>query len=90
MNEIGIDLRKIYPKKVDNFLKDTFDYVISVCGGAKESCPAFIGDVKNNIHIGFDDPAETKGTEEEIYDEFRRIRDEIKRDFYMFYKKNLA
>lgn len=90
MNEIGIDLKMNYPKKVDNFLKDTFDYVISVCGGAKESCPAFIGDVKNNIHIGFDDPAEATGTEEEIYGEFRRIRDEIKRDFYMFYKKNLA
>jgi len=90
MNELGIDLSENYPKKVDEFLNDKFDYVISVCGGAKESCPAFIGMVKNRMHIGFDDPADAIGTEEEIYSEFRRIRDEIKRDFYKFYKENLV
>jgi len=89
MNELDIDLTDNYPKKVDEFLKDEFDYVISVCGGAKESCPTFVGKVKKNIHIGFDDPADAIGTEEEIYSEFRRIRDEIKRDFYKFYQENL-
>jgi len=90
MKELDIDLTDNYPKKVDEFLKDEFDYVISVCGGAKESCPTFLGEVKNSIHIGFDDPADATGTEEEIYSEFRRIRDEIKRGFYKFYLENLV
>jgi len=89
MHELGIDLSTNYPKKVNEFLNEEFDYVISVCGGAKESCPSFIGNVKNRIHIGFDDPADATGTEEEIYSEFRRIRDEIKRDFFVFYKEKL-
>jgi len=87
MKELSIDLKANYPKKVDEFLKDIFDYVITVCGGAKESCPTFTGKVKNQIHIGFDDPADATGTENEIYAEFRRIRDEIKRDFFKFYQE---
>ncbi len=90
MNEIGIDLSANYPKKVDEFLNETFDYVITVCGGAKDSCPTFSGKVKNQIHIGFDDPADAIGTEQEIYSEFRRIRNEIKRDFFEFYQENLV
>jgi len=90
MEEIGIDLSNNYPKKVNEFLDQKFDYVITVCGGAKESCPTFTGKVKQHLHIGFDDPADATGTEEEIYSEFRRIRDEIKRDFYAFYQENLA
>lgn len=86
MDEIGIDISANQPKSVDVFLNDEFDYVITVCGGAKETCPAFIGNVKNRLHIGFDDPAEASGTEEEIFDEFRRIRDEIKNGFLDFYK----
>ena len=89
MHEIGIDLSSNYPKKVNEFLDQEFDYVISVCGGAKESCPNFIGKVKHNLHIGFDDPANVIGTEEEIYSEFRRIRDEIKRDFFSFYNREI-
>ena len=49
----------------------------------------FTGKVKNKIHIGFDDPAEAQGSEEEILSEFRRIRDEIKKDFYQFFKDKL-
>jgi len=86
MNELGIDLSENKPKSVNEFLIEEFDYVITVCGGAKESCPAFTGKVKNRIHIGFDDPAEAEGTDEFILSEFIRIRDEIKRDFYSFYK----
>ena len=87
MREVGIDLSDNYPKSVNTFLQDSFDYVITVCGGARESCPTFTGDVKKNIHIGFDDPAEAIGTEEEIYSEFRRIRDEISRDMRTFLKE---
>jgi arsenate reductase (thioredoxin) len=89
MNEAGIDLSKNYPKNVDKFINQSFDYVITVCGNANESCPAFIGIVKERIHIGFEDPAEAKGTEEEILNEFRRIRDEIKNGFYEFYSNKI-
>jgi arsenate reductase len=89
MNELGIDLSNNYPKSVDEFLNQEFDYVITVCGGAKESCPTFTGLVKNRIHIGFEDPAEATGTEDEIVNEFRLIRDKILRDFFTFYNINI-
>jgi arsenate reductase len=87
MNEIGIDLSKNFPKMVDQFLNDSFDYVITVCDNAKETCPLFIGKVGKQLHIGFEDPADAIGTEEEILSAFRRIRDEIKNDFYKFYSE---
>jgi arsenate reductase len=77
MKEKGIDISGHYPQKVQEFLDDAFDYVITVCGHAKENCPVFLGEVKQHLHIGFEDPAEATGTEEEILEEFRRIRDEI-------------
>jgi len=89
MNELGIDISKNYPKSVDEFLSSEFDYVITVCGGAKESCPAFIGKVKNSVHIGFDDPVDAVGTEEEIIGEFRRVRNEILVDFFTFFNNNI-
>ena len=85
MREYEIDLSKNKPKHVNEFLHESFDYVITVCGGAKETCPMFTGDVKHRLHIGFDDPAEAEGSEEFILSEFIRIRDEIKRDFRKFY-----
>jgi len=87
MKEIDIDISKGKPKSVNEFLEEEFDYVITVCGGAKDSCPVFRGKVKNKIHIGFDDPAEAIGNETFILSEFIRIRDEIKRDFSKFYEK---
>ncbi len=85
MAEIGIDISKHYPKHIDQYLGEAWDYAITVCGGANESCPAFIGKVGKHIHIGFDDPDAFKGTEEEILPEFRRVRDEIKRKMQDFY-----
>ena len=89
MHEIGIDISAGYPKKVDEFLDQSFDYVITVCDNARESCPVFSGKVKEQLHIGFEDPAEATGTEEEVLAVFRRVRDEIRRDFYRFYKEKL-
>lgn len=86
MSEAGIDISKNHPKLADEFLHKSFDYVITVCDNAKESCPVFTGKVGVQLHIGFEDPAEATGTEEEILYVFRRIRDEIKNDFYDFYK----
>ncbi|KUO63487.1 protein tyrosine phosphatase [bacterium BRH_c32] len=87
MKEVGIALSKNYPKLVDQFITDPFDYVITVCDNAKETCPVFIGKVGKQLHIGFDDPAEATGTEDEILFEFRRIRDEIKNELQSFLKK---
>ena len=89
MNEIGIDLSKNYPKHSDQFFNDELDFVITVCDNAKESCPVFLGKVGKQLHIGFEDPADAIGTEEEILRFFRRIRDEIKKDFYEFYLKEI-
>ncbi|MCF8302890.1 MAG: arsenate reductase ArsC [Bacteroidales bacterium] len=89
MNEIGIDISNGLPKQVDQFLEKPFNYVITVCDSAKETCPLFTGKVDHRLHIGFDDPAEATGTEEEILGIFRRVRDEIKRDFKEFYEQNI-
>jgi arsenate reductase (thioredoxin) len=89
MAEIGVDISNNNPKSVDQFLNESFDYVITVCGGANESCPTFSGKVSNRWHIGFDDPAEAKGTEEEVMAVFRRIRDEIGEGFASFYKTEI-
>jgi arsenate reductase len=86
MKELGIDLSGHHPQKVDEFLDDAFDYVITVCGHAKENCPVFLGEVKQHLHIGFEDPAEATGMEEEILNEFRRIRDEIRERMQAFLK----
>ena len=85
MKEIGIDISNGKPESVDKYLTHSFDYVITVCGNAKETCPVFIGNVKEQLHIGFEDPADATGTEEEILNEFRKIRDEIKIDFLEWY-----
>jgi arsenate reductase len=89
MAEAGVDISKHSPKKVDIYLKEEWDYVITVCGGANETCPAFLGKVKHRLHIGFDDPSHAVGTEEFIQSEFRRIRDMIRADFYNFYLQQL-
>ena len=86
MAEIGIDISKHYPKHIDQHLGESWDYVITVCGGANESCPVFIGKVGKRLHIGFEDQDPFKGKEEEILPEFRRVRDEIMtkmQDFYL-------
>lgn len=77
MSEIGIDISGHYPKNVSEYLGQSWDYVITVCGGAKENCPSFTGKVAMRLHIGFDDPDAFTGLESEIIDEFRRVRDEI-------------
>ncbi len=89
MKEVGIDISNGVAENVDKYISQSFDYVITVCDNAKETCSVFIGNVKNRLHIGFDDPADAVGTEEEVMPVYRRVRDEIKRDFYEFYLKEL-
>ncbi len=85
MKDLGIDISKNHPKLVDEFITKSFDYVITVCGEAKENCPIFIGEVKYRLHIGFEDPDKAIGTNTEIQAEFKRIRDQILSDFFKFY-----
>jgi arsenate reductase len=89
MKEIGIDIGRQFPKHTDRFLADAFDFVITVCDNAKESCPIFFGEVKKRLHIGFEDPADATGTDEEKLIVYRRIRDEIKLRFNEFYLQHV-
>ena len=76
MNEIGIDINSHRSKSVDEFTNDEFDYIITVCDNARESCPVFPGRAEQ-IHWSFDDPAAVEGSDQERLDSFRKIRDEI-------------
>uniref|UniRef100_Q3ATK5 Protein tyrosine phosphatase n=1 Tax=Chlorobium chlorochromatii (strain CaD3) TaxID=340177 RepID=Q3ATK5_CHLCH len=90
MHEEWIDLSRNKPKSVDEFLNKPFDYVITVCDGAKESCPIFSGQVKHRLHISFDDPAEAIGTQAEQLAVFRRVRDDINQRFRQFYNEHIS
>lgn len=77
MKEIGIDISNHSSKHMNDFLKRDVHTVITVCGNADQACPSFPGQLKR-YHWGFDDPAKAEGSEEEVLDVFRRVRDEIK------------
>jgi arsenate reductase len=85
MRESEIDISSHTPGLVDQYLNEEWDYVITVCDHAKETCPLFTGKVKNRLHMGFEDPSHATGTEDFIYSEFRRVRNEIKNAFYKLY-----
>jgi len=89
MKEAGIDISGNTSDSVDLYLDKNWDYVVTVCGGANEKCPAFLGKVKHRLHIGFDDPSHAAGTPEFIMSEFYRVRDEIKEAFYKLYKEEI-
>ena len=76
MKEIGIDISNHRSKSLDEFLSQPFDYVITVCDNANQTCPIFPGKAER-VHWSFEDPAEAKGSEEEIATVFRCVRDEI-------------
>jgi arsenate reductase len=85
MMEAGVDISHHTSDSVEKYLGEEWDYVITVCGGANESCPAFMGKVKHRLHIGFDDPSDAQGTPEFIRSEYLRVRDEIKIAFLNLY-----
>ena len=89
MQEAGIDISQHTPHLVDEYLKEEWDYVITVCDQANETCPAFLGKVKTRLHIGFEDPSSATGTEEFVMSEFRRIREEIRTRFFELYKAEM-
>ncbi len=77
MAEIGIDISHHHSKHMNGFLERRIDTVITVCGNADQACPMFPGQT-NRHHWGFDDPAHATGTDGEIMNEFRRVRDQIR------------
>ena len=89
MSEVGIDIKGQDPESVNKYLEQSFDHVITVCDGAREICPVFTGQVKHRKHIGFDDPAKAKGTEEEVMPVYRKVRDQIQERFKSFYNSEL-
>ena len=89
MAEVGIDISHHTPKMVDLYLDDEWDYVITVCDNANETCPAFFGKVRHRLHIGFNDPSHASGTPEFIRSEYIRVRDEIRSAFLAFYNDKI-
>lgn len=89
MREVGIDISYHQPESVDKYLDEAWDYVITVCDEANETCPVFLGKVKHRLHMGFEDPSKVKGSEEYILGEFRRVRDEIKQKFYELFLQRI-
>ncbi len=90
MSEVGIDISNSKPQNVRLYLNDKWDYVITVCDDANETCPVFYGDVKHRLHYGFEDPSKFEGPEDQKIAEFRKIRDQIKAGFYSFYNNFLV
>lgn len=90
MAEAGVDISGHTSDPVEKYLGEDFDLVVTVCGGAKESCPVFVGRVKDRQHWPFDDPAEATGTEEEVMAVFRRVRDEIRARVEAFLRETPA
>jgi len=78
MKEIGIDISGQYSKSLEEFVDEAFDYVITVCDNAKESCPVFYG-AKEMLHWSIEDPVGIWGPEEVQLEAFRKARDALKR-----------
>jgi arsenate reductase (thioredoxin) len=80
MKEVGIDISQHRSKRLQEFLGQKIETVITVCGNADQACPVFPGQV-NRYHWGFVDPAHAQGSEDEILKVFRQVRDEMRRVF---------
>lgn len=92
MGEIGIDISTHESKHLDLYLDAGIDTVITVCGNARDACPVFPGEV-NRYHWGFEDPAHATGSEDEVTNAFRSIRDQIRNTFEAYvsgYREALA
>lgn len=85
MAEVGVDISGHVPTDVSKYTSEEWDYVITVCSNADATCPVFEGKVGKRLHMGFDDPAEAEGTEEEVRSVLVRVRDEIRDAFSRFY-----
>ncbi|MGE0091334.1 MAG: arsenate reductase ArsC [Bacteroidia bacterium] len=85
MKEVGIDISGHTSDSVEIYLNQEWDYVVTVCDDANETCPAFPGKVTKRLHIGFEDPSKAQGSDVFVRHEFRRIREEIRNAFVNLY-----
>ncbi|SZD73871.1 Arsenate reductase [Candidatus Ornithobacterium hominis] len=88
MQEDGIDISNHTSTNIDEYFDIDFDFVITVCDNAKERCPFFPTKAKK-FHHNFSDPAKAKGTDEEINEQFRQVRQQIKEYCERFVAENL-
>ena len=89
MKEVGVDISDYFPKMVDQYLDDEWDYMITVCDHAKETCPSFLGKVEHRLHMGFADPAGATGPEQQILNKFREVRNQIEQEFRRLYETRI-
>jgi len=89
MRKAGVDISNHKPKHVDEYINEPWDYVITVCDQANETCPVFPGKVRHRLHLGFDDPSKVVGSYTEVINEFYRVRNEIRDEFYKLYESEL-
>ena len=89
MKEVGIDISGHRSKSIDEFADEKFDFVITLCDHAAESCPIFFGGVQR-IHMGFPNPAAVSGNPEEKMAAFRKVRDQIREEVVDFLSKQGA
>ena len=89
MAEKGIDISGHFPEHVYDYMKDTFDYVITVCDHANETCPLFTGEVKHRMHLPFPDPIHARGNYKKRLEAYREVRDAIEARFYKLYKEEI-
>jgi arsenate reductase len=90
MHGIGIDISANYPKSVERYLGEPFDFVITVCDHANETCPVFTGRVRRRMHIGFEDPACAAGSKQDVLAAFCKVRDQIADRLREFYREEIA
>lgn len=86
MKEVGIHIEGQYPKSVYNYKDYEFDYIITLCNNAKSNCPVFSSNTAKYLHIPLEDPADSRGNDAEILKVYRKVRDQIKDNFYEFYR----
>ena len=87
MDEVNMPITDLKTHDVSEYENQDWDYVITVCDHARETCPVFSGNVAHRLHLGFTDPAMAKGSEEEKLSVFRKVRNEIINSFNTFYRQ---
>lgn len=78
LNELGLETAGLKSKSLAQFCVTQIDLVVSVCDNAKESCPAFVGEDSEHLHWPFEDPAHFEGSDDQVLQKFREVRDQIK------------
>ena len=89
LGEIGIDISSNSSKHMNEFLEQNVETVITVCGNADQACPVYPGQV-NRFHWPFFDPAKAEGSEEDIYEKFKTVRNEIQKVFTNYGKERVG